>query len=187
MKVIKNSKAGFSLIEVIIAFSILTIAVLASTSLISSSIQNNQENILRVQAYFLAQEGIELTRAYRDSVILNNEDFNSKMNFNAIEFQEASTRIEPVTIENKLYLNDGYFSHTISETETPFTRTIKVENLTQDQLDSLKIDTSKFKTPNLELTDSAKIVSSIVEYEYGTAPRTIEITTILTDWKEATK
>lgn len=186
MKVIKDSKAGFSLIEVIIAFSILTIAVLASTSLISSSIQNNQENILRVQAYFLAQEGIELTRAYRDSVILNNENFDSSMNFTAIEFQEASSRIEPVTIENKLYLNNGYFSHTTSETETPFTRTIKVEPLTQEQIETLEIPISNLKN-YIDISNSVKIVTSTVQYLYNVDPRTIEITTILTDWKEATK
>jgi len=63
----KQSNKGFSLIEIIVAFAVLTVTILGASNLLSSSIQNGQENILRLQAYYLAQQGLEGVRNIRDS------------------------------------------------------------------------------------------------------------------------
>ncbi|MBU1152226.1 type II secretion system GspH family protein [Patescibacteria group bacterium] len=71
---IKN-KSGFTLTEVMIGMMILTVAIVSSTSLLMSLRKTNANVIDNMQAYFLAQEGIEAVRSMRDTNWLNNLDF----------------------------------------------------------------------------------------------------------------
>lgn len=73
----KQTKKGFSLIEVLISITILSISLISITQLITTTIQANQLNTTRLQAYYLAEQGIELTRHVRDSNWLQNIGFNS--------------------------------------------------------------------------------------------------------------
>lgn len=73
----KTIKKGFSLIEVLISITILSISLISITQLITTTIQANQLNTARLQAYYLAEQGIELTRHVRDSNWLQNIGFNS--------------------------------------------------------------------------------------------------------------
>ncbi len=77
MALFKNNKPAFSLIEVLISFTILTISLIAITQLITTTIQANRENTSRLQAYYLAQQGLELSRHIRDSNWLQNIGFDS--------------------------------------------------------------------------------------------------------------
>lgn len=94
-------KKGFSLIEILISFTILSISLIAVTTLISSTIQANQENTARLQAYFLAEQGIESIRHVRDTNWLQNIGFSR----NSAEFQNnlwrsstgESTNITPTS------------------------------------------------------------------------------------------
>lgn len=74
-------RQGFSLVEVLISFTILSISLIAITQLITSSIQANQLNTARIQAYYLAQQGIENIRHIRDS------NWQQNIGFNSAEFQ----------------------------------------------------------------------------------------------------
>lgn len=76
-------KKGFSLIEILISFTILSISLIAVTTLISNTIQANQLNTSRLQAYFLAEQGIESIRHVRDTNWLQNIGFSK----NSTEFQ----------------------------------------------------------------------------------------------------
>ena len=72
----KRQKA-FTLIEVLIAITILTIGILSGFVLVTRALYNVAVIKDRLTASFLAQEGIELTRQIRDSNflrILNNEE-----------------------------------------------------------------------------------------------------------------
>lgn len=73
-KLTKN-RAGFSLTEVIIGIMILTVAIVAATSLLVGLINSNKDNMKTVQAYYLAQEGIEAVRNVRDSNWLHNNNW----------------------------------------------------------------------------------------------------------------
>lgn len=73
-RLIKN-QAGFTLTEVMVGIMILTIAVVSATNLLVGLIQSNQNNMKTVQAYYLAQEGIEAVRNVRDSNWLHNNDW----------------------------------------------------------------------------------------------------------------
>lgn len=77
MALFKKNKPAFSLIEVLISFTILSISLIAITQLITTTIQANRQNTSRLQAYYLAEQGIELTRHVRDSNWLQNIGFDS--------------------------------------------------------------------------------------------------------------
>ena len=77
----KKTKKGFSLIEVLISFTILSISLIAITQLITGSIRANLENTSRIQAYYLAQQGIEAVRHIRDS------NWQQNIGFQSAEFQ----------------------------------------------------------------------------------------------------
>lgn len=59
-------KGGQSLIEMVVAVGMMSLLMVALLSVISLSIKNTRLAQARTQAVGLAQEGIELMRAYRD-------------------------------------------------------------------------------------------------------------------------
>jgi len=72
-------KPAFSLIEVIVAFSVLVMVIIACTNLLVSIIRSNTANENRLVAYGLAQEGLEAIRNIRDSNWLLGADFQGKV------------------------------------------------------------------------------------------------------------
>lgn len=72
MKFNKMNKKGFTLTEVMIGMMILTIAIVAATNLLISLIRANESNVKSMQAFYLAQEGIELVRNVRDTNWIHN-------------------------------------------------------------------------------------------------------------------
>jgi|GEM_PF-1091491 len=76
IRLFKNrNEQGFSLIEVMIGMSILTIAIVAATSILISLINSNKAITRSLQAFYLAQEGIEGIRNIRDTNALNNLNY----------------------------------------------------------------------------------------------------------------
>jgi len=67
MKKTLTNKQGFTLVEVIVAFSVLIMVIVAATNLLVSVIRSNNENENTLVAYGLAQEGLEAVRNMRDS------------------------------------------------------------------------------------------------------------------------
>lgn len=63
-------KRGFTLIETLVAVTILSVAVVAPMSLVSQSLTSSFYARDQVTAFFLAQEAIEAVRAIRDRNIL---------------------------------------------------------------------------------------------------------------------
>jgi type II secretory pathway pseudopilin PulG len=203
-----TNRKGFSLIEVLISFMILTITVIASVSLLSASIRNNQENILRLQAYNLAQQGLEGIRNIRDSNWTQNQGFTNTSNSlwgeaniypGASSDGEINILIEPIinasiptsgtpwrlkqasTSNSDLYLDqhiDGtkFFTHTPTETTTPFRRIIKITKNFED-LDKIQSETEA-------ISDDLIVVTSTVYYDFRGREKELAISTILTDWKE---
>ncbi len=70
-----NNKKGFTLTEVMIGILILTVAIVSASNLLSSLIRTNQINVSTLQAYYLAQEGVEAVRNIRDANWLHNGDY----------------------------------------------------------------------------------------------------------------
>ena len=65
-------QAGFTLIETLVAISLLSVAIVAPMSLVSQSLAAATYSRDQVAAYNLAQEGIESVRGIRDGNILAN-------------------------------------------------------------------------------------------------------------------
>lgn len=62
---------GFGLIEIIIGSAILTLSLIAISTYFQKSLQLNQDSGKLVKASFLLEEGIEVTKFFRDTSWLN--------------------------------------------------------------------------------------------------------------------
>lgn len=74
-KNLRQNEAGFSLTEVLIGVSILTVAVVTGTQMLVSFISSNQRLVDTTKAHYLAMEGIEAVRNIRDSNWLFNQNW----------------------------------------------------------------------------------------------------------------
>jgi len=74
-KTFKFKNRGFTLIEVVIAVSILTIGVLAAFNVVQNITIYSKLTSSRLTATYLAQEGIELVRNQRDTNWLEGMDW----------------------------------------------------------------------------------------------------------------
>ncbi len=70
---------GFTILEVVLAIFILTVAVFASFSLVEQTITAASLNQSRLVAYYLAQEGVENVKNIRDENWLNYRSWDQGM------------------------------------------------------------------------------------------------------------
>ena len=70
--IIKNNMAGFSLLEVLIAFLILTIGLLGMAGLQATSLRNNHSTYLRSQAIIHAYDIMDRMRANKAAALAGN-------------------------------------------------------------------------------------------------------------------
>ncbi len=63
----RRAQKGFTLPEVIVSIGILVTVIAAATSVVVSVMRSNADNVDRIVAYGLAQEGIEAMRYIRDT------------------------------------------------------------------------------------------------------------------------
>ena len=66
---------AFTLIETLLAITLMTVVITAVTGLILTTLQANARNLRSLQATLLAQEGLEALRYMRDSNWLQNYDW----------------------------------------------------------------------------------------------------------------
>lgn len=64
---VKRSTPGFTLIETLVAISVLLLSILGPISFAAQGIQNTYYARDQIVAFYMAQEGIELIRAQRDN------------------------------------------------------------------------------------------------------------------------
>lgn len=69
-KILATSKAGFTLLETVVAVAVLLAAVVGPVALITHALRNVQEAKNKLIAANLAQEGVELVRVIRENNIL---------------------------------------------------------------------------------------------------------------------
>jgi len=209
----KNSqkRSGFTLIENIIAFTILTITILAASNLLSSSIKQSQENTLRLQAYLLAEQGIEASRNIRDSQWMQNISFDNtqtelwggnsfypKSDSQEIAINPIYNSLNTVTgrpfeilsgTKSQLYLDNSLgfarYTHTPNSTPSPFKRTITVSKQFQDLNKLAKLNQAQNNFDSQQnIEDNILLIKSVVEYEFRGKTKTVELQELLSDWKE---
>ncbi len=71
-KTAKNLSGGFTLVELLVAISILSLAILAAFTAISNNIRGSNFAEDQMMVYYLADEGIEYVRNWRDQNSLKN-------------------------------------------------------------------------------------------------------------------
>lgn len=174
LEVLKNKK-GFTLMEVMVSFSIITLGLVGAMSLASQNIQAEEINKNTIIATELAQEGLELVRNKRDNNWLKEENWiyssSTASDFDII--QDGSYTVDysgnidggPDNIDDnnsRLYLDSqGFFIHNSAFKSTIFSRLIKSEIL----------------------DDHSVRISCIVRWRKGNNNHDIVIFTELFDWR----
>jgi prepilin-type N-terminal cleavage/methylation domain-containing protein len=158
--------AGFTIIEVMMAIFVLTVAVGGSFALIQQTLVSASINQQKLIAYYLAQEGIEIVRNIRDSNWLEKRSVPDIPWDDAISdnlsvgqsqnYLTAYNESELISFEDKV-LNldeDGFYSYS-SGTPTRFKREITIAKTDIDSFKvSVKIQWSeRGRTHNVEVID----------------------------------
>ncbi|MBT4384432.1 hypothetical protein HOD30_01645 [Candidatus Peregrinibacteria bacterium] len=165
-----NKHSAFTLIETLIAITFITVVFTAMTGLIITTLNANQRNIHSLQATAFAQEGLEAMRYIRDSNWLQNYAWagGSRESVSGGSFEPGEAEVL------NFYLNDG---------DCPPCWTFSTF-----EEDGLVMNESGFEfSRRLEViptdTDDAVEVTVFIEWLEKKIPRSIELSTILTDWR----
>lgn len=159
-------RKGFTLVEALIAISILIIGILSGFILVTRALYNVSVIQDRLTASFLAQEGIELVRNIRDTnyvKVLNNQSANwrdglSEDGCYTIEnylYSEGNIRLNKITCGNGPYLKYNSFTNLYNYSEgdiTPFYREIKIETVSNNEIRIISFVKWKTKNMNFDLT-----------------------------------
>lgn len=143
----KSKSMAFTLVEALVAISILVVGILSAFILVTKVLYNTAVIQDRLTASFLAQEGIELVRQIRDTNLLralNGESVNWKDGLAdgryIIESKaggEGPVTLVPISEEkgpNLLYNNDlKTYNYSIGE-PTTFNREIKITSINDDEI-----------------------------------------------------
>lgn len=162
------SNQAFTLIEVVMAITLITIVMTAVYGLVISIITANQRNIHSLQASALAAEGLEVVRFMRDSNWLQNYEWDKGGAAGGFNFEvDSSTH----TTE-EFYLEEStsspYWSLSAAAiSDGMFTRKISISEVDPDAVDSQVYE-----------------VLSTVSWKERGVDRNVEVSTFLTDWHD---
>lgn len=129
--ILRPSKAGFSLIEIMTVLFVISIGLIGVLSLIVQNIQSQNINKDALIAYQLSQEGIELVRRTRDTNWLAGQPWNTNLapGHYVIDYQDSIP--QSITISGQEYLKqDGlgfYYNQDVVSDSNPtsvFSRTV---------------------------------------------------------------
>lgn len=145
-KMTKNKKA-FTMVEALIALSILTIGILSSFILVSKALYNVTIIKDRLTASFLAQEGIELVRQIRDTNMLKRLDnetvrWDEGLKEGKYIIDSGVLNGEPIKLilvtseeaPNLKYDNISRIYNYDAGEETSFNRVIQIIKISEDEL-----------------------------------------------------
>lgn len=188
-----KNKGGFSLTEVMIGIMILTIAIVAASSLLVGLVRTNENNLRTMQAYYFAQEGIEGVRNIRDTNWLHNRDWRGSASV-AIWGGELSDGEHPLglrsenlgqpvsNILNDINVNapwslsgDGKIDYATDDgTASGFTRAITIKPYPCADTDNICVSGHE---------DDYILVESKVTWAIGSQDHEVTLFEVLTNWK----
>jgi len=151
---LKNKK-GFSLIEILVAFVIITTSIVAIFSLVVQNIQVQKVNKDFLVASMLAQEGLELVRSIRDENWL---DLANPGTWDGIDDTDDTFSVD--------------YNYTIDRTP----------NVVSDGGAQLYFDTNKFYTHNSTAPNVATQFYRMIKIDDATAPTYISVSSHV-QWK----
>ena len=137
-----REQAGFTLIETLVALSIFTTSILAIMSVTPGGISAVDLSKNKTTASYLAQEGLDLVRAYRDTAKINGVSATATAFATLTATCTTACYIDPVLITPTICIDitgdgvpdcpllthdvTGGFSYAIGGSASQFTRTISV-------------------------------------------------------------
>ncbi|MEK7568800.1 MAG: prepilin-type N-terminal cleavage/methylation domain-containing protein [Patescibacteria group bacterium] len=126
MKIPHSAKKGFTLIETMVALTVVLVAVVGPISLIGNSLRNIYFARDKMVAINLAQEGIEVVRQKRDSNLLAGAIWDSGLNTGSYVVDAPSLSL--TTADTKIYQDtDGFYRQGVGfTTVTQFLRGITI-------------------------------------------------------------
>ena len=177
MNINNNHNQGFTLIEALIAIFIFSVALVSLITITAKGITGTTQARDQITAQFLAQEGIELMRNYRDTLIINENtaDLESVMpcngeNNESCYIKRHSGNLLRYTLEPlgpAGLIPDSFGLHYEPVNNGKFSRKIWFEVPNQADLDEIE-------------------VHSRVDWLNGSIPRSVHLVTILKHWGRAT-
>ncbi len=153
---------GFTLVEALVALVILSIAL--GPSLILSSDITNVASVIQndLIAANLAQEGVEVVRALRDSNWFNGVAFDTNLPDGFYRVQWNSNSLTSVSSSNPvLKIDNGLYNYDTG-VDTLFQRTIWITKLNSGEL---------------------RVISNVLWHERGSRTRSINVESHLFNWK----
>jgi len=168
----KRKYNAFTLVEALVAISILLTGIISGFILVTRSLYNVKLIQDRLTASFLAQEGIELVRKIRDSNYVKNINdgtsgpWNESLDYgiyyisfnpslNKVNLQKAESE---TSVPNLNYDKDNNFYNYDSGVITDFKRIIRIEEYDQCNDNCFKVSSIvTWKTRNIYFEDKAGI------------------------------
>lgn len=163
MKLSNMVNKGFTILEVILAIFILSVAVFGSFSLIQQTVVGVSLNQSKLIAYYLAQEGVEIVRNIRDTNWLQGSAWTAGL---AVGEGNQEADYQSMVLESYqgryLRIGDNGFYNYASGMETKFKRKIAVT----------------------EKSDGYLEVKVIIEWSERGREHNIEVINHLYNWKK---
>lgn len=151
-----GSRAAFTILETIIAITVIGLVITAATQLTQSSMKIGRSSMNQFIAFHLAEEGLEIVRNMRDSNWLQNTAWRSGLDDGMYAISENSGNSGPRWILGKVSAAIDKEKIELNEREK-FLRTIAI--------------------------DAGKITSRVT-YEQIGGEKEVSLTMQLTDWKK---
>jgi len=199
-----KNKEGFSLTEVMIGMAILTVAIVASTNLLITLMRSNDNNVRSLQAYYLAQEGIEAVRNIRDTNWLHNQNWLGRSTGEpwGVAFKPGETYTVGFVYPTASFVDDvdlalmssyspwkvspGANGAEIKRVESVSGYYLTSENLSGEDTGferEIKLEPYECGAADFaECEDYLRVVST-VRWKQGQSDREVSLEEILTDWK----
>ncbi len=133
LRLSSESGAGFTIVEIIIAISVLSFGIILAYNAFSTIIISTYNISSHFTAAYLAQEGVEIVRNIRDNNFINNITWSTGLTGSPCDLGcMADYKTETsgqITSYNNVFFglnNDGFYSYDIGAVPTIFQRKITI-------------------------------------------------------------
>ncbi len=172
---------AFTLIETILAVTLMTIVLTAVFGLVLMTMTANQRNLHQIQATFYAQEGLEAVRYMRDSNWLQNYTWDGGAALWGADFHvdESTPTVTRTVVQKSCTGSDPCYQLSASDSEEDRTLTTSNGFEFQRSLEFKAVDSASTG----DFLDGAVEVTAIVTWEENGVERSVKLSTYLTAWQ----
>lgn len=178
-----NYSKGFGIIEVLVSAMILIIVVGAVVGLSRTMVRKNVETGEKVQAYNLVREGLEIGRAYRDTIWIDevSNNFDDKFPVAGEEFVFVSDNTENTGEGDSFEIEVTNEGEKITKDNIEYTRVYEISSLSDATISDLDDIVNVDEGDDYDLAD--EIMTLNVKVSWNDNENNVEAATILSDWK----